>query len=148
MTRDEILKLDGQALVEAVAEKVMGWKIIIKDIPYSYRPPGLGSEGWSEAAKKNHKFYLKPRKDDYPPDEVDSDNWNPLTDENRLAEVREKMIERGYTYDAYGSHMYDGAYHDKVKWAGKFGEKEENWADGKSYPLTLLRAALLAVEER
>lgn len=106
MTREEILKLEGQGLVEAVARNVMGCDPDIR----------------------NH--FKK---------QID---WNPLTDENHLAEVRERMIERGYDVEIrwVGGHCKE--WHCRFQY-----KKYVPLVDGKSYPVTLLRAALLAVHQ-
>ena len=111
LTREQILNLSGQSLVEAVAEKVMGW-----ETPRHF--PGK--------------------------------TWNPLTSENHLAEVREKMIERGYWYYAGAGKKYGRLRKDEVEIYVSFKKDDHsNIAEfkGSDYPTTLLRAALLAVSE-
>lgn len=119
MTREEILNLKDHDLVEAVAEKCMGWTKIWK---------GEEFEGW----KRNDRMWR-----------FDMD-WRPLHDENHLAEVREKMIERGFGFENHWGKIHKA-------WVVYFDEGCNAWKPtqvvGKSYAFTLLRAALLAVSD-
>lgn len=126
-SREQILALEGQELVGAVAEhpQIMGW--------HEMTHPAYAGPHWCWCSDGKHLVGNHTAKI----------NWNPLTDENHLAEVREKMIEK-YEEDSWlGKEGIAITYvlsSDHTKHGSASSPKHQD------RPLVTLRAALLAVE--
>ncbi len=131
LTREQILTLERQELIEAAAERVMGWKI-----GQTIRP----EDGEIET------FFVEPPSPDL---SRIRDNWNPLTDENCLAEIWNALLQRmiwiSISENPISSNKNQSVL---VQW--------QTVGQGPGYPgsfwgaerrETLLRAALLAVNQ-
>ena len=147
MTREEILELSGQPLVEAVAThpEIMGWEKYSKDIE--------GQRWWITKSSGPYQSALQLRDallyggdcgGNVRPQCLVNE-WNPLTDENHLAEVRERMIERGWEKDDWTG--LEGVAITFVLTSDKTKHGSASSPNHKDYATTLLRAARLAVSE-